>query len=235
MEKKNVTIIYGQQGSGKTIRSRQITEGKTSLVIRGFDLYALYSTVKECHEFVIFEEVSVEEVMSEVLYKLINSDTVQTISLEKREVSFIKRPEIIIVVECSNWDSIATAFIDYLSSPYFRVIDMNRGWERHEPSTLNMRIRNEVFRHFTSDTIYIIPPYNNHVRFFKVHPNIRNSGVIVQFLKGNDKDPGGDFIISFQAECKIEGSKLKCIRSDYGLKWETVIDLDMIKPDKNFL
>lgn len=84
---------------------------------------------------------------------------------------------------------------------------------------------------FMADTIYIVPPYNNHVRFFKVHPNIPNSRAIIEFLKGNDKDPDGDFIVSFQADCEIDGDQLKCIRSDFGQKWETVIDVDMIKVD----
>ena len=92
-----------------------------------------------------------------------------------------------------------------------------------------------VIGSFMPDTIYIIPPYNNHVRFFNVHPNIPKSRAIIEFLKGNDNDPEGDFLIDFTADCKIEGSILKCIRSDYGHKWETSIDIEMIKVDKNFL
>jgi len=92
-----------------------------------------------------------------------------------------------------------------------------------------------VMGSFMPDTIYIIPPYNNHVRFLRVCPNIPKSSAIIEFLKGNDKDPEGDFLIAFTAECKIEGSILKCIRSDYGHKWETSIDIAMIKFDKNFL
>jgi hypothetical protein len=91
-----------------------------------------------------------------------------------------------------------------------------------------------VIGSFMPDTIYIIPPYNNHVRFFNVHPNIPKSRAIIEFLKGNDKDPDGDFIVSFQADCKIDGNKLKCVKSDYGQKWETSIDISTIKVDKNF-
>lgn len=92
-----------------------------------------------------------------------------------------------------------------------------------------------VIGSFLPGAIYIIPPYNNHVRFFKVHPNIPNSRVIIEFLSGNDKDPDGDFLISFQADCKIADNNLKIIRSDYGQKWETSIDISKIKVDKNFL
>ena len=92
-----------------------------------------------------------------------------------------------------------------------------------------------VIGSFMPVTIYIIPPYNNHVRFFNVHPNIPNSRAIIEFLKGNDKDPDGDFLVSFHADCKIDSDKLQCIRSDYGHKWETSIDINTIKVDKNFL
>lgn len=95
--------------------------------------------------------------------------------------------------------------------------------------------KRHVIGSFMSDTIYVIPPYNNHVRFFNVNPDIRNSRAIIEFLKGNDKDPDGDFIVSFQADCKIDDNNLKCIRSCYGQKWETSIDISAIKVDGNFL
>lgn len=95
--------------------------------------------------------------------------------------------------------------------------------------------KRHVIGSFMSNTIYIIPPYNNNVRFFNVHPDIQNSRAIVEFLKGNDKDPDSDFIVDFQADCKIDGNKLKCIRSDYGQKWETLIDINTVKVDVNFL
>lgn len=92
---------------------------------------------------------------------------------------------------------------------------------------------NTVIGNFMSETIYIIYPYCNHVRFFNVCPNIPNSRAIIEFLDGNLKNPG-DFIESFQADCEIEGNNLKCIRSDYGQKWEALIDINSIEIDENF-
>lgn len=58
---------------------------------------------------------------------------------------------------------------------------------------------------------------------------------MIHFLKGNDKEPDGEFIEEFQAVCEIEGDSIKCIRQDFGHKWETVIKIGKFKIDENFL
>lgn len=94
--------------------------------------------------------------------------------------------------------------------------------------------KHSVIGRYISDTIYIIPPYNNHVRFYKVWPNIPNSRPLIEFLKGNDKDPDGDFLLVFTADCEIKNDNLLVKRSDFGQKWETSIPLSSIKEDLNF-
>ena len=92
-----------------------------------------------------------------------------------------------------------------------------------------------VIRDFISDTIYIIEPFNNHVRFNRVWPHIIGSRTRIEFLIGNDKDPDGDFILEFIADCEIESDRLIVKRSDFGRIWETSIPISNIKLDPNFV
>jgi hypothetical protein len=95
--------------------------------------------------------------------------------------------------------------------------------------------KHSVIGSFLSDTIYIIHPFNNHIRFYKVWPNIPNSRPIIEFLKGNDKDPDGDFILVFTADCEIRNDNLLVKHSNFGQIWETSIPLSSIEADLNFL
>lgn len=95
--------------------------------------------------------------------------------------------------------------------------------------------KHSVIGSFHSDTIYIIHPFNNHIRFYKVWPNIQNSRPIVEFLKGNDKDPDGDFLVVFTADCEIKNDNLLVKHSNFGQTWETSIPLSSIEADLNFL
>ena len=95
--------------------------------------------------------------------------------------------------------------------------------------------KHSVIGIFLSDTIYIIRPFNNHIRFYKVYPNIPNSRPIVEFLKGNDKDPDGDLVLVFNADCEILNNNLSVKHSDFGQTWKTSIPLSKIEVDLNFL
>jgi hypothetical protein len=92
-----------------------------------------------------------------------------------------------------------------------------------------------VLGKFLTGTIYIVHPFNNHIRFYNVWPNIPNSRAIVEFLKGNGKYPNGDFLLVFTAECEIENDNLMVKRSNFGQTWQTSIPLSSIEKDSNFL
>ena len=91
-----------------------------------------------------------------------------------------------------------------------------------------------VIGNFLSDTYYIIPPFNNHVRFYSVWPKIPGSRPLIEFIKGNDKDPDGDLILIFTADCEIIDDNLIVRHSDFGLIWETSIPLSRIIEDLKF-
>ena len=95
--------------------------------------------------------------------------------------------------------------------------------------------KHNVIGSFLSDTIYIIHPFNNHIRFYNACPNIPNSRPIIEFLKGNDKDPDGDFILVFTADCEVKNDNLLVKYSNFGQIWETSIPLSSIEEDLNFL
>lgn len=102
-------------------------------------------------------------------------------------------------------------------------------------TTTNLQLHKySVIGSFLSDTIYIIPPFNNHIRFYNVWPNIPNSRPIVEFLKG-DATNEEKFVLEFTADCEIKSGNLIVKRSDFGQIWETSIPLSNIKVDLNFL
>ena len=92
----------------------------------------------------------------------------------------------------------------------------------------------KVLKNFIANKIYIIVPFNNHVRFFRVYPEIIKSNSIIEFMKGNP-DKKNDLISVFTAYCKIAKNKLVVKRSEWGQIWETKIDLSDIKLDKRML
>ena len=89
----------------------------------------------------------------------------------------------------------------------------------------------KVLKNFIANKIYIISPINNHVRFFRVYPEILESNSIIEFMKGNP-DKKNDLISVFTGYCKIVKNKLVVKRSDWGQIWETKIDLSNIKEEK---
>ena len=74
-------------------------------------------------------------------------------------------------------------------------------------------------------------PFNNHVRFFRVYPDIESSSSIIEFLKANPVKKN-DLISAFTGYCKIVKNKLVVKRSEWGQIWETKIDLSDIKEEK---
>ena len=91
----------------------------------------------------------------------------------------------------------------------------------------------KVLKNFIANKIYIISPFNNHVRFFRVYPEIIGSNSIIEFLEGNP-DKKNDLISVFTAYCKIVKNKLVVKRSEWGQIWETKINLSDITEDPNF-
>ena len=91
----------------------------------------------------------------------------------------------------------------------------------------------KVLKNFIANKIYIIVPFKNHVRFFRVYPEILESNSIIEFMKGNPKNKY-ELISAFTAYCKIVKNKLVVKRSEWGQIWETKIDLSDITEDSNF-
>ena len=89
----------------------------------------------------------------------------------------------------------------------------------------------KVLKKFIANKIYIISPFNNHIRFFRVYPEIVKSNSIIEFMRGNP-DKKNELISVFTAYCEIVKNKLVVKRSDWGQTWETKIDLSDIKVDK---
>ena len=92
----------------------------------------------------------------------------------------------------------------------------------------------KVLKNFIANKIYIIVPFKNHVRFFRVYPEIIRSNSIIEFLEGNP-DKKDDLISVFTCYCKIVKNKLVVKRSEWGQIWETKIDLSDIKEEKRRL
>ena len=92
----------------------------------------------------------------------------------------------------------------------------------------------KVLKNFIANKIYIISPFNNHIRFFRVDPKNVKSNSIIEFMEGNP-DKKNDLISVFTAYCKIIKNKLVVKRSEWGQIWETKIDLSNIKIDKRML
>ena len=89
----------------------------------------------------------------------------------------------------------------------------------------------KVLKNFIANKIYIIVPFKNHVRFFRVYPEIFESNSIIEFMKGNPNKKN-ELISVFTAYCEIVKNKLVVKRSEWGQIWETEIDLSNIKVDK---
>ena len=92
----------------------------------------------------------------------------------------------------------------------------------------------KVLKNFIANKIYIISPFNNHIRFFRVYPDIESSSSIIEFLKANPVKKNA-LISVFTAYCEIVKNKLVVKRSEWGQIWETKIDLSNIKIDKRML
>ena len=92
----------------------------------------------------------------------------------------------------------------------------------------------KVLKNFVVSKIYIISPFNNHVRFFRVYPEILGSNSIIEFMKGNPNKEN-DLISAFTGYCEIVKNKLVVKRSEWGQIWETKIDLSDIKEEKRRL
>ena len=92
----------------------------------------------------------------------------------------------------------------------------------------------KVLKNFIANKIYIISPFNNHIRFFRVYSDIKLSSSIIEFLKA-DPVKKNALISVFTAYCKIVKNKLVVKRSEWGQIWETKIDLSDIKIDKRML
>ena len=92
----------------------------------------------------------------------------------------------------------------------------------------------KVLKNFIANKIYKISPFNNHVRFFRVYPEIVKSNSIIEFMEGNP-DKKNALIAVFTAYCKIVKNKLVVKRSEWGQIWETEINLSDIKIDKRML
>ena len=91
----------------------------------------------------------------------------------------------------------------------------------------------KVLKNFIANKIYIISPFNNHVRFFRVYPEIVKSNSIIEFMKGNP-DKKNELISVFTGYCEIVKNKLVVKRSEWGQIWKTEINLSDIKEDSNF-
>ena len=92
----------------------------------------------------------------------------------------------------------------------------------------------KVLKNFIANKIYIIVPFKNHVRFFRVYPEIVKSNSIIEFMGGNPNKKD-ELISAFTAYCKIVKNKLVVKRSEWGQIWETKINLSDIKVDKRML
>jgi hypothetical protein len=84
---------------------------------------------------------------------------------------------------------------------------------------------------FIEDAIYIIAPFNNHVKFSKLYPNIEKSRKYITFLKPN---PGTDLITDFVADFRWDGDNIIVERSDCGQYWRASIPIEKISIDKNY-
>jgi len=91
----------------------------------------------------------------------------------------------------------------------------------------------KVLKNFVANKIYIISPFNNHIRFFRVYPEILESHSIIEFMRGNPKKKN-ELISVFTGYCEIVKNKLVVKRSDWGQIWETKIDLSDITEEPNF-
>ena len=91
----------------------------------------------------------------------------------------------------------------------------------------------KVLKKFIANKIYIISPFNNHVRFFRVYPEIVKSNSIIEFMRGNP-DKKNELISVFTGYCEIVKNKLVVKRSEWGQIWETKIDLSDITEEPNF-
>ena len=92
----------------------------------------------------------------------------------------------------------------------------------------------KVLKNFIANKIYLIVPFKNHVRFFRVYPEIVKSNSIIEFMKGNPQKKD-ELISAFTGYCKIVKNKLVVKRSEWGQIWETEINLSDIKIDKKML
>lgn len=86
---------------------------------------------------------------------------------------------------------------------------------------------------FLSEEIYLISPFNNHVRFSKLYPNIEQSRKYIEFLKADPNSNTG-LICDFVADFKWDGDSIVVERSDYGQHWITSILIERIKLDSNY-